>query len=130
MSGGSFNHQWLALLEELGGGIKDTFCLGFPSVSPDVNFQARAREVLEGKIHAFGEAVLFIEGKSAVVHVKALKYFICAEERVAEYFWSVAAELAMLNLIISSSHDRDNFDVFTFPFHFERLSKCSHKKEK
>ncbi len=83
MAGGSFNHQWLALLEDLGGWIEDTFCLGFPSVSPDVHFQAKAREVLEDKIHAFGEDVSFIEGKSDIVHVKALKYFICAEERGA-----------------------------------------------
>jgi hypothetical protein len=130
MSSVSFDHQWLALLEELGGWIKHTFCLGFPSISPDVHFQAKACEVLEDKIHALGEAVLCIEGESTVVYVKALKYFICAEECGAEHFRSVAAELAMLNQIITSSHNSDNFNVFMFLFHFESLSKRSHKKEK
>ncbi len=95
-----------------------------------MHFQAKAREVLEDKIHALGEAVLCIEGKSAIIYVKALKYFICAEERGVEHLRSVAAELAMLNQIITSSHNSDNFNVFTFPFHFKSLSKCSHKKEK
>jgi hypothetical protein len=79
-----------------------------------VHFEAKAREVFEDEIHAFGEAVLCIKGKSAVVHVKALKYFICAEEPGAEHFRSVAAEQAIPNLIISSSCDSDNFDVFMF----------------
>jgi hypothetical protein len=115
----------------IGGGWKeDTFCLGFPSVSPNVHFKAKACKVFEDKIHAFGEAVSCIKGKSAIVHIEALKYFIRDEEHGVEHVWSVATELAISNLVISSSHDSDNFDVFTFPFQFESLSKCSHKKKK
>jgi hypothetical protein len=117
-------------LEELGGWKEDTLCLGFPSVSPNVYFKAKACKVFEDKIHAFGEAVLCIEGKSAVIHVEALKYFIRAEERGVEHFRSMVTELAISNLVISSSHDSDNFDVFTIPFQFERLRKCSNKKKK
>jgi hypothetical protein len=118
------------IVGRIGGWKENTFCLGFPSVSPNVHFKDKACKVFEHKIHAFGEAVSCIKGKGAIIHVEALKYFIRAEERGVEHFWSVATELAITNSVISSSHDSDNFDVFTFPFQFKSLSKRSHKEKK
>ncbi len=92
------------LLEELGGWKEDTFCLGFPSISPNVHFKAKACKVFEDKIHAFGEAVLCIQEKGAIVHIEALKYFIRTEERLQSWpfqIWSSAAVMTVTTLIES-----------------------------
>jgi hypothetical protein len=115
------NPQWLTLLEELGGARRRHVPSWLAAVPPNVHLKAKACQVPIDKVLTFWEAVPCIKRESSIVTIEALPYFIGAENLGLENFWSVTAELAVPDLVISSNHDGDNLNLLAFPFDFLQM---------